>query len=183
MTEIISCPKCRRSLQVPETYLGQTVERPECGHQFTAASNAVSSVPHAASSPAPAAPERKRWADEDPDDNDYHLRRRRNDDDEDDFDPALRVRHNLPPNRGGVIMALGLVSLIGGWMFCLPVVIGPIAWFMAQQDLRAIRDGQMDATNESMVRTGQVCGIISTIILVLGLALVAFFIFAGMGGF
>jgi hypothetical protein len=184
MTEIITCSKCRRSLQVPEHYLGQTVECPECGHQFTAASSSVSSAPP---SPAPSPQKRRQFQEDDRDDDDERRRRRRRfeeeDDDDDDYGPIRRDRENLPQNRGGLIMALGLVSLIGGWMFCLPVVVGPIAWFMAHQDLRAIRDGYMDPTNEGMVRTGHVCGIISTIFMVLGIGLIAFIVYADVHGF
>jgi len=182
MTEIITCPKCRRTLQVPEHYLGQTVECPQCGHQFVATSNAVSTVPVPSSTPTkPAAPKRH-WDYDDADDDDYRRRRRYDDDDDEEFADiaAPRLREHLPPNRGGLIMALGLVSVIGGWMFCLPVVVGPVAWILAQQDLRGIRDGRLDPTNENMVRTGQICGIISTIILVLGVGLIALVISTGM---
>lgn len=188
MIEIITCSNCRRSLQVPDTYLGQTVQCPQCGHQFTAASTSVSSAPPPTPAPAPAPKaEKRRQYEDDRDDEDYRRRRRRrledDEDDDDDFGPIGRVRENLPPNRGGLIMALGLVSLIGGWMFCLPVIVGPLAWFMAQQDLRAIRDGYMDATNESMIRTGQVCGILSTIFLFLGIALLAGIFYLDRHGF
>jgi hypothetical protein len=178
MTEIITCSKCRRSLQVPEHYLGQTVQCPQCGHQFTAASQAVSAAPPLAAAPGPADAPPRRWDEED-DHDAADIRRRRphaDDDDDDEFGPIRGIRQRLPPNRGGLIMALGLVSLIGGWMFCLPVVVGPVAWILAQQDLRAIRDGHMDPLNESMVRTGQVCGIISTIILVLAAGFIGLFI-------
>jgi hypothetical protein len=183
MTEIITCPKCRRSLQVPEHYLGQTVQCPECEHQFTAASNAISTAPQPSAAPMPTAAPKRRRDEDDRDEEEYRRRRRRFDDDEEleDLITTPRYRHErLPPNRGGLIMALGLVSLIGGWMFCVPVVVGPVAWFLAQQDLRGIRDGNLDPTNENMVRTGQICGIISTIILVGGVGVIALFIFGDM---
>lgn len=174
MTEIITCPKCRRTLQVPETYLGQTVECPQCAHQFTASSNAVSATPHT----VPIVPAKPKWDDEPREEPDYR-RRRRHDEDEDldDLITLPRRHERLPPNRGGLIMALGLVSLIGGWMFCLPFVVGPVAWLMAHQDLRGIRDGHLDSNNENMVRTGQICGIISTIIVLGILGLIALIVY------
>src|SRR5438094_302137 len=32
MAEIITCTECQRKLQVPESFLGQKVQCPECGH-------------------------------------------------------------------------------------------------------------------------------------------------------
>lgn len=64
-------------------------------------------------------------------------------------------------------MALGLVSLVGGLSFCVPVVIGPIAWALGSYDLREMREERMDPSGEGMTRAGQVCGIISTVLLLL----------------
>jgi len=174
MAEIITCPSCKKTLQIPEQYFEQTVQCPQCGHQFVPISTSVTASPKPTAAPEPAASSapKKRW--DEPDD--PPPRPRRFDDDyDDDYDigPARRIRSNLPPHRGGLIMALGLVSLIGGWLFCLPIVVGPVAWILAQIDLRAIRAGEMDPTGESMVRTGQVCGIISTVILVGGILVIA----------
>ena len=52
MAEIVSCPACERTLQVPESYFGQTVQCPECKHTFAAAP--ASAAPRAA---PPAVPE------------------------------------------------------------------------------------------------------------------------------
>ncbi len=182
MNEILTCSNCQKMLQIPEQYVGETVQCPHCGLTFVAASTRVSAQP-APSAPAESrpAPAPKRWED---DEDDRDIRRRRRDDDEfddDDFDHGLRVRHNLPPNRSGLVLALGLVSLIGGWLFCLPIVIGPIAWYLAQSDLRAIRTGEMDSKGEGELRTGQVCGIISTVILVIAVGGIGFFILASIG--
>jgi len=189
MAEIITCGSCQKTLQIPEQYLGQLVQCPHCKNQFVAAATAVSSAPVPVSASAgksestPTGEKKKRFDDEDEGD---HRRRRRFEDEEEDDDLDIgrgsRLRRNLPPNRSGLIMALGLISLIGGWMFCVPVVVGPIAWILAQMDLRAIRAGEMDPTNESMIRTGQVCGIISTVILILGAGLVFLFVLAGLFG-
>lgn len=185
MAEIFTCANCQRKLQIPEQFLGQKVQCPECGHMFIAASASVSAEPLPTSTPAARASSTSS-ARQGGDDDDIPRRRRNrfgDDDDFDDIDSSRRIRQNFVPHRGGLIMALGLVSLIGGWLFCLPIVVGPIAWILAQADLRAIRDGHMDPTGESMVRTGQVCGIISTIILVVLVLIVVFVVFTGMNGF
>jgi len=173
MAEIITCSKCQRSLQIPEAYLGQMVQCPDCKHMFIATVGSVSTerIPAAPSrDPSPGrSPKSSGYDGEEEDDRPRRRRDRFGDDMDDDFDDirdSRRIRSHLQPHRGGLIMSLGLVSLIGGWLFCLPILVGPVAWILAQMDLRAIRDGRMDPTGEGMVRTGQVCGIISTVILV-----------------
>ena len=157
MVELIACPQCRRSLQVPALYLGQTVQCPECRHQFLAVSSSISAqrLP-TTSEPGGGKPKSQR------DD----------DDEEDDFDDIRPLRHrraDWEPHRGGMILALGLVALVGGMLFCLlPTVLGPLAWMLGNWDLRAMHDGHMDPSGESMTRTGQVCGIVATVLLILG---------------
>ena len=46
--------------------------------------------------------------------------------------------------------------------------IAPLSWLLGTWDLRAMRDGHMDPAGESMTRTGQVCGIVATVLLMLG---------------
>jgi hypothetical protein len=65
-------------------------------------------------------------------------------------------------------MALGLVALVGGMSFCAPALIGPVAWALGSWDLREIRAGRMDPEGEGMTRAGQVCGIVASLILLLG---------------
>src|ERR1043166_5060884 len=159
MVEIIKCPNCQRQLQVPSEHLGQTVQCPECRQMFVAQPTTVSAKPMpAASASAP----KPRYDDE----SDELPRRRRRerefDDDEDDefddFGPRTRVRNRMPPHRGGMIMALGLVALVGGFSFCAPALLGPVAWVMGSWDLREMRDGRMDPEGEGLTRAGQICG-------------------------
>jgi hypothetical protein len=171
MTEILTCPNCQRQLQIPEQFLGQTVQCPECRHMFTATSTAVSSTP-TATSPATAGTgaesKKPRYEDDD-----YDVPRRRRRFEDDDYDDEFDVRRGRPmrqhydAHRGGVILALGLISLVGGLSICLPVLVGPVAWAMGSYDLREMREGRMDPSGESMTRTGQVLGIIATVLLIL----------------
>jgi hypothetical protein len=50
---------------------------------------------------------------------------------------------------------------------CLGLILGPMAWIMANNDLRAIREGIMDPRGESNTNAGRICGIIGTILCVL----------------
>ena len=182
MAEIAACPNCQRQLQVPENFFGQTVQCPDCAHQFVvqAPAGAVQTEPPPISSASEIARPPRRLDD----DSDYPRRRQKYDDDDndddDDVDTRRFVHRYSSPHRGGLIMTLGLVSLIGGWMLCLPVVVGPFAWVMANNDLREIRAGRMDPSGEGMTRTGQVCGILATLVLVLGLLAIGFFCVVGM---
>ncbi len=175
MSEIIACPGCRRQLNVPEGYFGRMVQCPDCQHEFKAdpAGDAVQESKAPSAPPAPPTAVRKRRNDDD--EYDRPPRPRRYEDDDDDLDYAdLRVRHNFVPHRGGMILTFGLIALIGGWMCWIPVVLGPIAWIMGSADLREIRAGRMDPSGESAMRSGQVCGIVATGFLVLGILLVLF---------
>ncbi|MBM3997289.1 MAG: hypothetical protein FJ303_24540 [Planctomycetes bacterium] len=183
MAEIIRCPNCQRELRLPDEFIGQTVQCPQCRHMFVATSTAVSSTPPTppADQPKPTRPAY------DEEDDDSRTRRRGDyyDDDDDSFDDISinrRRRRYLPPHRGGVIMALGLVALVGGMSLCgVPALLGPVAWGLGTWDLRQMREGYMDPDGESMTRVGQVCGMVATgivLIIVLGCG----FLFWAEGG-
>jgi uncharacterized protein YbaR (Trm112 family) len=154
MAEIIACPACQRTLQVPESFFGQRVECPDCAQQFVAEPH-KELVKASASLLAPSDREGRPG------------RRRRDYDDDDDFgedDGELRrLRRSGAPHRGGVILALGIIALV---IFPYSTIVcGPLAWIMGTADLAEIRAGNMDPSGEGMVRAGQVLGIISTMLL------------------
>ncbi len=105
-------------------------------------------------------------------------RRRRDydDDDDDDYDDYRRVE----PHRGQTILILGVVAI------AFVHLMGPFVWWMGAVDLRKMREGRMDRRGESETRVGYVLGIISTILMAVGLlfaiAIFAMFIF-GFGLF
>jgi hypothetical protein len=151
---------------------------------FTAATMAVSAQPM----PAPAAPpvvsaKPRRYDEDEDEDDEFAPRRRRRDEDDDDFDDYDHPRHlrnRFTPHRGGMIMAMGLVALVGGMSFCLPAVVGPVAWAMGTWDLREIREGRMDPDGEGMTRAGQVCGIIASVLMIMGALVFALLFLSGM---
>lgn len=173
MAELSACPECKRTLQVPESYLGQVVQCPECGHQFTAMASAISEKPSTAPSPAPSPKPQEKFDDRDED------RRRRYDDEDDDFadlDRHRRIRDDFAPHRGGLILALGLISLLGFMMFYLPGLLGPVAWALGSYDLREMRERRMDPTGEGMTQAGRVLGIVATALLTVLVSIVCFFV-------
>jgi hypothetical protein len=161
MPEVLTCPKCDRKLQVPENLMGHDVQCPTCGATFLAQLGG-SPAPSAAPAPQPSSsraldrPRRREFDDDDDDefDDDYRERPRM----------RRRRRHDYEPHRGSLIMTLGIISL-----FFAHIILGPIAWIMANHDLEAMRLGKMDPEGESATNTGRICGMISTILGIIGI--------------
>lgn len=68
----------------------------------------------------------------------------------------------MKPHRGTLILVLGILSLI----VCYP--LGIAAWVMGSGDLKEIEAGTMDPTGRGMTQAGKICGIIGTILMILG---------------
>lgn len=90
----------------------------------------------------------------------------------------LPTRRDCEPHRGTTILVLGILSLVSLMLaFCLPVVtslvgvvLGAIAWWMAQADLSKMKLGTMDPDGKGTTQAGWICAIIGTLInLMLGL--------------
>jgi hypothetical protein len=63
-------------------------------------------------------------------------------------------------------LVLGILSIV------LPpvgLVLGPIAWILGQQDMAEIESGRMDPDGESSTSAGRICGIIGTVLNILGI--------------
>jgi hypothetical protein len=165
MADIIHCPSCQRKLQVPETLIGQDVQCPSCGATFQAkGSPEPPSTPPSFEAPrneaSPAErPGRREWID---------------DEDDDDDNQGRGVRRRGPvdfePHRGTLILVLGILSLVLGFLFGIGFFLGPIAWILGNNDMAATRAGRMDPEGEGLTNAGRICGMISTIILGLALA-------------
>jgi uncharacterized protein YbaR (Trm112 family) len=197
MSQLITCPECKKHLQVPDELMGKKVQCPECKHTFTAEESTptevVSSTGTTASKPSAApkstAPKKAEW-DKDEEEEDTSSRKTKtpkkkpradDDEDEDDDDERRRRRRRsnyggsdsrYAPHRGGMILAFGIISLAMFAVFApLALIFGPIAWIMGNADMAEIRAGRMDPTGESQVQTGRILGLISTLICVVSLLL------------
>lgn len=85
----------------------------------------------------------------------------------------------LPPASGRAVAAL-VVGLLGFFFCChLP---GPVAWVLAVQERRAIRAGEASAMGDGYAMAGLVLGIISTVLLVVGVVMAMVWILV-LGGF
>jgi hypothetical protein len=155
MPEIIHCPRCRRKLQAPESTLGQDVQCPDCGATFRATLAAVQPAPERPPPPRPRAEPREAPRGE-------------------ERPPVARPAGRagpLMPHRGGAVLTLGVLALVGV-VVCVPsVILGPVAWVMGRGDLALIRAGRMDRAGEAATANGLTCGVIATALGAVGLVL------------
>jgi ABC-type phosphate transport system permease subunit len=64
-------------------------------------------------------------------------------------------------SRGTTILVLGVLSI----MLCQ--ILGPIAWSMGSEELKRIDSNQTSPEERSSAQAGYICGIISTVLLIL----------------
>jgi len=151
----INCPSCKGAVRVPEELLGKRVQCPRCEAKFVAEADDEE--------PAPAAPT---TADRGEDIGERLRRPRRRppddyEDDYDDYDDRPRRRSGRP-HRGGIILALGVCSLL----LCAP--LGIFAWVMGNHDLTEMKRGRMDRSGEGLTQAGRILGSIATILMIIG---------------
>jgi hypothetical protein len=159
--QVIHCPGCKQSLDLPEEFIGRNVKCPGCARVFTAAVDA----PEAAVTTTP--PPLKDDADDRP-------RSRRRDDDDEDADVSIKKRRKSSsgggktyfdqltqryrprePHRAMLIMTLGVMSFIP----CIGIFLGPMAYYMGSQDLNEMNDGRMDPSGAQLTNIGRFLGI------------------------
>jgi hypothetical protein len=68
----------------------------------------------------------------------------------------------MKPHRGTTILVLGILSLV----ICQP--LGIAAWLMGSKDLKEMDAGTMDPTGRGQTQAGKICGIIATVLFILG---------------
>lgn len=79
------------------------------------------------------------------------------------------------PARGTTVLVLGILSLI------ICALLGPFAWLMGKGDLEKMDQGAMDPSERDLTKAGMICGMISTILLALGLVWILFVGLAAFG--
>lgn len=86
-----------------------------------------------------------------------------------------------PPSTGSypvksqatVILTLGIISIV-----CCGL-LGPVAWYMGNQEVKGVREGRIDPANEGLAKAGMILGIVASVFLIFGLLWVLFF--GGLG--
>jgi hypothetical protein len=68
----------------------------------------------------------------------------------------------MKPHRGTLILVLGILGLV----VCAP--LGIAAWIMGSGDLKQMDAGTMDPSGRGTTQAGKICGIIGTILLIIG---------------
>jgi hypothetical protein len=178
MKTIVTCPECRRALQVPEDFFGKSVQCPDCKHAFVAqspeAAVQITSTTAAPAAPKPAAMQAavpdtpEEW--EEPTRAEKRRRSERDDDDDDLEDMRLGRRASRgDPDRGGMILALGIVSLVLAFfsfmlyilpIWLIPLVCGIFGWVLGHRDLKAMKLGTMDSSNQVLTLVGMILSIV-----------------------
>jgi hypothetical protein len=82
----------------------------------------------------------------------------------------------MKPHRGTLILVLGILSLV----LCAP--LGIAAWIMGNGDLKQIDAGTMDPSGRSTTNAGRICGMIGTILLIIGVVVWIGLIVLGVAG-
>lgn len=80
-----------------------------------------------------------------------------------------------------VALVLGVLSIV-----CCGL-LGPVAWYIGDKELKAIAAGASDRSGEGLAKAGKILGIIGTVLLVLSLIWVVFAggmaVLQGLGNF
>jgi hypothetical protein len=194
----LDCPSCGRKVQVPENLAGHSVQCPDCLHNFTAPSSPVEGIE--AGSAGATVPERLEPCPgcgaliaDDADQCRYCGAHLEYDDEERPWEgPGTAVRRDCEPHRGGLILSLGIASIVApplgiccsflGVIFTgLGLGLGISAWVMGSRDLKKINSKIMDPEGLSTTQAGWICGIIGTILSALGtVAAILLFGFLGV---
>lgn len=73
-----------------------------------------------------------------------------------------------------VALVLGILGLV------LCQILGPIAWVMGNNEVNAIDAGKRNPANRSTAQAGKILGIIGTVFLIIGVAVLFFFLVIGL---
>jgi len=82
----------------------------------------------------------------------------------------------MKPHRGTMILVLGILGLV----VCSPLAIA--AWVMGSGDLKEMDAGTMDPAGRGNTQAGKICGIIGTILMIVGLVVGVLIFMLGMVG-
>jgi len=82
--------------------------------------------------------------------------------------PGMSMHTNyLKPHRGVMILIFGIIG-VSFILSCLSVIFAIMAWVMGSNDLREIDEGRMDPAGRGITNGGRICGMIGTILTIIG---------------
>ena len=83
--------------------------------------------------------------------------------------PGIGAPQESASSQAITALILGILGLI------MCQLLGPFAWYLGGQELRAIRERRAPAAGESLASIGRILGIIATVLMIIGLVVVFFF--------
>ncbi len=89
--------------------------------------------------------------------------------------PQGQTQMPLKPHRGVLILVLGILGIA----CCF--ICGIIAWVMGNGDLREMAAGRMDPSGQGLTQAGKICGMISVILLIVGIVIQIIILLLGGG--
>lgn len=78
-------------------------------------------------------------------------------------------------SRATTVLVLGILGIV------VCSILAPIAWYLGNEEVRAIDAGRRDPTNRSTANAGRILGIIGTVLIGMGIVIL-FFLFAANPG-
>jgi uncharacterized Tic20 family protein len=82
----------------------------------------------------------------------------------------VTTEHYPEDSQATVALVLGILGLV------LCQILGPIAWVMGNNEVNAIDAGKRNPANRSTAQAGKILGIIGTVFLIIGVAVLLFFL-------
>lgn len=86
----------------------------------------------------------------------------------------MTTEHYPEDSQATVALVLGILGLV------LCQILGPIAWVMGNNEVTAIDAGKRNPANRSTAQAGKILGIIGTVFLIIGVAVLLFFLVIGL---
>jgi hypothetical protein len=161
MATQVKCPACTNAVRVPEELVGNRVQCPLCHETFVARIDELAPAETPPPLPPPLPGETK------------------TEDANPEFVPEQndrpRRRRWIQPHRASTVLVLGILSLV----VCTP--LGIAAWVMGNNDMAAIRRGEMDPEGEGMTQAGRICGIVGTCFFILQCVIFSLYAFLVVG--
>jgi uncharacterized Tic20 family protein len=86
----------------------------------------------------------------------------------------VTTEHYPEDSQATVALVLGILGLV------LCQILGPIAWVMGNNEVNAIDAGKRNPANRSTAQAGKILGIIGTVFLIIGVAVLLILLVIGL---
>ena len=83
--------------------------------------------------------------------------------------PTIPVAATQQSSKATIAVVVGVLGIV-----CCGL-LAPVAWYLGNEEIKAIDAGRLSESNRGMAQVGKILGIIGSILLVLGLLWVLFF--------